>query len=205
MGWLYGQTWLAYLLAFAVGLLLAWALLVLPAQRRLRAATADAARRPAAAGPGPEPVAVAAPAPPPPAPAEEVRTEQLPAVDPALSTLDHRSGRGGIGAAGVAALGAAVAGRRAGTGTDPDTARIPVVRPDTDRPAVVPGAFPGSARPLPDGAAPAPEYRIKGNARSMLYHTPASPYYSRTTAEVWFTSAADAETAGFADIRSRRR
>jgi hypothetical protein len=194
-----------HLLAFAVGLLLAWALLVLPAQRRLRAATAGADRRPVAAGPDPAPAPVVAPAPPPPAPVEEARTEQLPAVDPALSTLDRRAGTGGIGAAGVAALGAVVAGRRAGTGTDPDTARIPVVRPAADRPPVVPGAFPGSARPLPDGAAPAPAYTIKGNARSMLYHTPASPYYSRTTAEVWFTSAADAEAAGFADIRSRRR
>ena len=36
MSWLYVQTWLCYLIAFTVGLLLAWAFLVLPEQRRLR-------------------------------------------------------------------------------------------------------------------------------------------------------------------------
>jgi hypothetical protein len=229
MGWLYGQTWLAYLLAFAVGVLLAWALLVRPAQRRLRAATgraatgagsdsdvgsgvgvgvgsdADTVRTPVAAAAGPAPRPAPAPAPRPAPPVAEARTEVLPAVDPALSTLDHRLGTTGVGAAGAAALGAAgVAARGPRPGTDPatgsdndtDTGRIPVV---------VPGAFPGSARPLPDGAAPAPEYTIKGSARSMLYHTPASPHYDRTTAEVWFTSSRDAEAAGFADVRGPGR
>ena len=32
----------------------------------------------------------------------------------------------------------------------------------------------------------------------MKYHTPESPYYGRTVAEVWFATAADAEAAGFA-------
>ena len=36
MSWLYAQTWLWYLIAFAVGVLLAWLLLVRPQQRRLR-------------------------------------------------------------------------------------------------------------------------------------------------------------------------
>ena len=36
MSWLYAQTWLWYLIAFVVGVLLAWLLLVLPQQRRLR-------------------------------------------------------------------------------------------------------------------------------------------------------------------------
>ena len=31
----------------------------------------------------------------------------------------------------------------------------------------------------------------------MLFHTPESPYYGRTIAEVWFADAADAEAAGF--------
>ena len=35
MSWLYGQTWLWYLIAFLVGLLLAWLVFVRPAQRRL--------------------------------------------------------------------------------------------------------------------------------------------------------------------------
>jgi large subunit ribosomal protein L4 len=55
----------------------------------------------------------------------------------------------------------------------------------------------GSAHPLEGGAAPSPEYTIKGNADSMLYHPPESPFYGRTVAEVWFTSAEAAEAAGF--------
>jgi pyruvate/2-oxoglutarate dehydrogenase complex dihydrolipoamide acyltransferase (E2) component len=39
--------------------------------------------------------------------------------------------------------------------------------------------------------------RIKGNRESMLYHTIASPYYGRTTAEEWFATEAAAEAAGF--------
>jgi hypothetical protein len=65
-------------------------------------------------------------------------------------------------------------------------------------PAVAAGPHgPGSAAPLAGGAAPSPAYTIKGNADSMLYHTPESPYFGRTIAEVWFLSAADAERAGF--------
>ncbi len=31
----------------------------------------------------------------------------------------------------------------------------------------------------------------------MLYHPPSSPFYGRTVAEVWFTTAEAAEAAGF--------
>jgi small subunit ribosomal protein S16 len=54
-----------------------------------------------------------------------------------------------------------------------------------------------SALPLEDGSAPGDEYTIKGNAGSMLYHPPSSPFYGRTKAEVWFTTAEAAEAAGF--------
>jgi hypothetical protein len=67
-----------------------------------------------------------------------------------------------------------------------------------------PGRFPGSVLPLADGAAPGPEYTIKGNANSMLFHTTASPYYARTKAEVWFVDAASAEAAGFTEWRRRK-
>ena len=63
--------------------------------------------------------------------------------------------------------------------------------------AVKPGPYLGSALPLPGGAAPAREYVIKGNEDSKLYHTQDSPFFNVTTAEVWFTSTADAERAGF--------
>ncbi|WP_281689206.1 hypothetical protein [Pseudonocardia thermophila] len=63
---------------------------------------------------------------------------------------------------------------------------------------------PGSAKPNPDGSAPGPEFTIKGNANSMLYHTPDSPYYARTRAEAWFSSTEAAEAAGFAPWNRRR-
>lgn len=56
---------------------------------------------------------------------------------------------------------------------------------------------PGSAEPLGDGSAPGAAYTIKGNVESMRFHGPESPYYNRTTAEVWFTDADTARSAGF--------
>jgi large subunit ribosomal protein L22 len=61
---------------------------------------------------------------------------------------------------------------------------------------VVAGQWAGSVMPLADGSAPE-GYTIKGNADSMLYHTPESPYYGRTVAEVWFDTVDSAEAAGF--------
>ena len=55
-----------------------------------------------------------------------------------------------------------------------------------------------SHAPLSDADAAPDGFPVKGNADSMKYHTPESPYYGRTVAEVWFKTAADAEAAGFA-------
>ncbi len=54
----------------------------------------------------------------------------------------------------------------------------------------------GSHAPLDDGSQPG-GFPIKGNADSMLYHIPGSPYYEQTVAEVWFADAQAAEAAGF--------
>ncbi|MEJ3657873.1 hypothetical protein WEH80_33400 [Actinomycetes bacterium KLBMP 9759] len=72
-----------------------------------------------------------------------------------------------------------------------------------DAPSYEPGPYPGSAKPAADGTAPTPEFTIKGNADSMLYHTPESPYYGRTRAEAWFGSTEAAEAAGFTAWRRR--
>ncbi|MGZ4614348.1 MAG: 50S ribosomal protein L17, sunset domain variant [Actinomycetes bacterium] len=53
-----------------------------------------------------------------------------------------------------------------------------------------------SHAPLEDDSAP-DGFPVKDNAGSMKYHTPESPYYDRTVAEVWFKTAQDAEAAGF--------
>jgi hypothetical protein len=55
---------------------------------------------------------------------------------------------------------------------------------------------PGSARPGADGSGPQ-GWQVKGNEDSMLYHTPDSPHYKQTIAEVWFKDAESAEEGGF--------
>lgn len=63
---------------------------------------------------------------------------------------------------------------------------------------------PGSAEPLDDGTGPA-GWQIKGNAGSMLFHTPESPSYDEVRAEVWFESEEAARAAGFAHWDRRQR
>jgi large subunit ribosomal protein L17 len=47
------------------------------------------------------------------------------------------------------------------------------------------------------GENPPKGYDIKGNEDSRKFHTPESPWYDQTIAEVWFDSAEAAEAAGF--------
>ncbi|PIF03649.1 MAG: 50S ribosomal protein L4 [Propionibacterium sp.] len=47
------------------------------------------------------------------------------------------------------------------------------------------------------GDEPPAGFDIKGNEDSMKFHTPASPWYKRTVAEVWFRTEEAAEAAGF--------
>ena len=56
---------------------------------------------------------------------------------------------------------------------------------------------PGSGKPATDGTAPSADFTVKGKESSKLFHTEKSPYFSRTKADVWFKSEADAESAGF--------
>jgi large subunit ribosomal protein L22 len=60
-----------------------------------------------------------------------------------------------------------------------------------------PAEWAGSVMPDADGNGPE-THIIKGNADSMLYHTPDSRYYKVTKAEVWFDTEENAEAAGFA-------
>jgi small subunit ribosomal protein S2 len=72
-----------------------------------------------------------------------------------------------------------------------------------DVPAATDGGYgPDSAAPLEDGSAPE-GFDIKGNAGSMKFHAPSSPWYGRTKAEVWFNSAAAAEAAGFVNAEQK--
>ncbi len=68
---------------------------------------------------------------------------------------------------------------------------------DADADDAAPDYGPDSHAPLVDPDKAPKGFPIKGNADSMLYHVPDSPFYSRTTAEVWFRTAEAAEAAGF--------
>jgi large subunit ribosomal protein L17 len=57
---------------------------------------------------------------------------------------------------------------------------------------------PDSRAPLADGEAPEGFY-VKGNSDSMRYHSPASPWYDQTKAEVYFRTAEAAQSAGFTE------
>ncbi len=63
---------------------------------------------------------------------------------------------------------------------------------------------PGSAMPHDDGTGPS-GFEVKGNAGSMLFHTPDSPAYEDCRAEVWFDSEGAAREAGFAHWDRKRR
>ncbi len=62
----------------------------------------------------------------------------------------------------------------------------------------------GSHAPLDDPDEAPEGFEVKGNADSMLYHLPGSPFYDRTVAEVWFATAEAAEAAGFSLPPSQR-
>jgi len=55
----------------------------------------------------------------------------------------------------------------------------------------------GSANALEDGSAPSSDYIVKAKISTKIYHPEESSFYGRTKADVWFTSAEAAETAGF--------
>ncbi len=75
--------------------------------------------------------------------------------------------------------------------TEPAEAEVDTDEVETDE--VETGEYAGSFR----GEEPPAGFEIKGNEDSMKFHSPESPYYSRTVAEVWFDSVESAEAAGF--------
>lgn len=95
----------------------------------------------------------------------------------------------GAAAAGAAAAGAAGAAEFASGGGAHEAA-------DDDVKVVEETPY-GAGSVRVSGAGTPTGYLIKGNEDSMLYHSPESPSYSVTIAEIWFADVESAEKAGF--------
>jgi uncharacterized membrane protein ArfC len=81
--------------------------------------------------------------------------------------------------------------------TEPEVTEPEVTEPEADPPEAPSDPHgPGSARPNADGAGPQ-GWTVKANEESKLYHSPQSPSFGVTRAEVWFRDAETAEAAGF--------
>lgn len=115
-------------------------------------------------------------------------------ADPALSTLDHGKQAAELQAASTDAKPAPAEAAKAAENGASEPAPAP---PAAD---VVPTDAPygpNSAKPAANGDAPSDDFAVKAKVSSKLFHTAKSPYFSRTKADVWFKSEADAEGAGF--------
>ena len=55
------------------------------------------------------------------------------------------------------------------------------------------------------GDTPPEGFEIKGKIASKLFHTPTSPYYKRTSADVWFNSEEAAISAGFTNVTEKKK
>ncbi|GGF38859.1 hypothetical protein GCM10011519_10590 [Marmoricola endophyticus] len=63
--------------------------------------------------------------------------------------------------------------------------------------------YAGAVAANEDGSSPESGYEVKGNAGSMKFHAPSSPWYDRTKAEYWFKTAEEAEAAGFVNAEKK--
>jgi uncharacterized membrane protein ArfC len=105
-----------------------------------------------------------------------------PDVDAPTAKAPKVSGGGAVAAGAAGAAGGAAAAKLVGSGGDSGKDSEPY------------GA--GSLRLAAGAAAPA-GWTVKGNEDSMLYHSPESPAYAVTVAEIWFRDVPTAEAAGF--------
>jgi ribosomal protein L22 len=88
---------------------------------------------------------------------------------------------------------AAAAAKGGATEAKPSSNVASTEASETDTESSLPA---GAHGPLDDNSQP-DGFPVKGNADSMLYHLPGTPFYDRTVAEVWFDSAESAEAAGY--------
>jgi len=179
--------WWLMALAFVLGLVLTLALTLRRVKREVPVYGALGRRpEPAAAGGGTAAAATAV--------ADEPTTKL-----PKAGTGDEpttklpKATSAGAAAAGAAAAGAAGAAAFASGGGAHEAAEDSA----GEDVKVVEETPYGAGSVRVSGAGTPAGYLIKGNEDSMLYHSPESPSYSVTVAEIWFADVESAEKAGF--------
>lgn len=223
MGWLLRHNWLWALLAFLLGAVITWFLLTRRHQPTSRLATepppprteplvtatvGTPTARTTSSAPTPQPVPSDSPKPAPAKVEEPVRAK---AEEPAPAKVEG-PGRAKVEARGFSRR---MEGAEPTLFDEPEATAVPEqLTAETGAPAsavpeqaeaVPPGRYgEGSADAVPHQGPP-DGFTIKGNAQSMLFHTPDSPYYGRTKPEVWFRTEADAERAGFTKYTRKPR
>ncbi|OBI64796.1 MULTISPECIES: hypothetical protein [Mycolicibacterium] len=179
--------WWLMALAFVLGLVLTLALTLRRVKREVPVYGALGRRpEPAAAGGGTAAAATAV--------ADEPTTK-LPKVGTGdePTTKLPKATSAGAAAAGAAAAGAAGAAAFASGGGAHEAAEDSA----GEDVKVVEETPYGAGSVRVSGAGTPTGYLIKGNEDSMLYHSPESPSYSVTIAEIWFADVESAEKAGF--------
>jgi outer membrane biosynthesis protein TonB len=204
MSWLLRDNWLGSVLAFVVGAGITWVLL-----DRRRPAPAIPAPQPS-----PAPPAAKRPTPPPAAtpraPVPPTPVAQTPAAEPPKPTTPTEPDPAPASSATPAPAEAVVEQPVFSQLMGGEATLFDHIQPAADTAPDAPTDVPagrygeGSADAVPHQGPP-DGFTIKGNAQSMLFHTPDSPYYGRTKPEVWFRTEADAERAGFTKYTRRPR
>jgi small subunit ribosomal protein S2 len=128
------------------------------------------------------------------APAAEVAASEAPAAEAAASEAPAAEAAATEAPAAEAAATEAPAAEAPGV-VDAPAAETAAAESSDDAPY-----GPDSAKANEDGSGP-DGFEIKGNADSMKFHAPTSPWYDRTKAEVWFRTAEAAEAAGFVNAQ----
>ncbi|CRZ18710.1 channel accessory protein ArfC, sunset domain variant [Mycolicibacterium neworleansense] len=182
--------WWLMALAFVLGLVLTLALTLRRVKREVPVYGALGRRPDAAAGSGGTAAAVGGTAAGTTAVADDATTKlpKVSAGDEPTTQLPKVTSAGAA-AAGAAAAGAAGAAKFASGGGAHEAA-------DDDVKVVEETPY-GAGSVRVSGAGTPAGYLIKGNEDSMLYHSPESPSYSVTVAEIWFADVESAEKAGF--------
>ena len=131
-------------------------------------------------------------------------TEELRKADPALLTPIRPLGGVGLGIGRSTPAIAQEALEAIGDATEATTEAAPTPEATAAATPVTPESPARGATDVPEGAVRGdgtatcpPEFPVKGNSQSMVYHTVESGVYGQTIAEICFSSPEAAEAAGY--------